>query len=283
MGIAFLIRYGSLLAMLPIVLHAAHKRNRWFLITAAVFVFAILPWSLWSYDNHGTPFKEHTTYYLTGVGLDLKETSEPLEIFIKWFFPLIIPLAIIGVIYALKDNGLRSLRNPYFLFLVFTFASFLLWPIKDGRYLLPAVFPLVYFSMGPLTRVPRNVVIPFLVLALVSQLWMGMSHVDIAKNKYVLLEDGGHWIRDNTAKDSQVMTQSFRQIAFYSQRQTYEVPGDQKNVLRFINEHNITYVLIDSYERTTPKYLQSFIDDAEYRELAAFNDDHGKVAIYGIE
>ncbi len=282
MGMAFLTRYTSLLYLLPIILHASYKREKWFFIALAVAVLVVLPWSLWSYENHGTLLVEHSTYYLESLSLDMEDGAAVLKIFHSWFFPLLVPLFIIGVMVEVKDKGAKGLGNPYLLLFVFTFIAFLLWPVKDERYLLPAVFPVVYFAMIPLSRIPRRLVVPILVLFIFGQLWTGVHHVDTAKNKYDLLEDAGHWLRDNTTRDSRVMTQSFRQIAFYSHRQTYEVPRCSWCPLGFIKSQNVTHILIDSYERTTPKYIHQFVEEQGYRIVARFNDGYGEVVIYEV-
>lgn len=282
MGMAFLIRYASLIVLLPIILHASYKKEKWFLIALIVGLLAVLPWSLWSYENHGTPLKEHSTYYLDSLTLEMSDNFALLKIFYSWFFPLLVPLSLIGVLVEVKDRGAKSIVNPYLLLFVFAFIAFLLWPVKDERYLLPAVFPVVYFAMIPLSRIPRRLVVPILVLFIFGQLWTGVHHVDTAKNKYDLLEDAGHWLRDNTTRDSRVMTQSFRQIAFYSHRRTYEVPRCSWCPLGFIKSQNVTHILIDSYERTTPKYIHQFVEEQGYKIVARFNDGYGEVVIYEV-
>jgi len=282
MGMAFLTRYASLLALLPIIILASHKREKWFFIALTVGILAVLPWSLWSYENHGTPLKEHSTYYLDTLALDTKEAVPLLRMFYRWFFPLLIPLFLIGVLKEMKDRGAKGLGNPYLLLFVFTFIAFLLWPVKDERYLLPAVFPVVYFAIRSISRGPKYLVIPVLILFIFGQFWAGMCHINTAKNKYALLEDAGHWLRDNTPEDSRVMTQSFRQIAFYSHRRTDGIPLSYKWTPGFIKRYNVTHVLIDSYEKTTPQHIYRVVEEQGYEEVARFKDGYGEVIIYEV-
>ena len=282
MGMAFLVKYASLLALLPLILHATYKREKWFVITLFIGTLVVLPWSLWSHENHGTALIEHSTEYLSSLNLDAAGNIEILKIFYSWFSPVLILLFLIGIVKEVKDGGMRSLGNPYLLLFVFTFVAFLLWPVKDSRYLLPAVFPVVYFAIGSLSRGSKRVVIPVLALLVFGQLWTGVHHVDVAKNKYVLLEDAGHWLRDNTPEDSHIMTQSFRQVAFYSHRRTYEVPRCSWCPPGFIKSCNITHVLLDSYEKTTPEHIYQFVEEQGFKEVVRFNDSYGEVIIYEV-
>lgn len=282
MSMAFLTKYVSILVLLPIIVHASYKRERWFVYALAVWVLAVLPWSLWSYENHGTFFKEHTTYYLGSLGLGISETIEPLGIYFSWFFPLIIPMFFVGIFMEIKDKGIKEYGNLYLFLFVLVFIAFFAWPIKDERYLLPTIFPVVYFAIRPLSHVQGRIVVPVMALFIIGQFLTGFYHINTAINKYGLLEDAGHWLGDNTQEDSQIMTQSFRQIAFYSHRQTYEVPENQNWTPEFIERYNITHILIDSYESTTPQYIYRFVEKNGYERVARFNDDYGDVVIYEV-
>lgn len=284
MSISFLIKYTSLIALLPVILHAFYKKEKWILIALSLGILLILPWSFWSYENHGTPFKEHAPGYLKSLSLDIDigENVEALREFNSWFFPLLVPLFFIGVLIEVKDKGVNGLGSLYLLLFVFTFVVFLIWPVKSSRYLLPAVFPVVYFAISLLSRGPKSLVAPILVLFVFSQLLTGVHYIDIAKNKYDLLEDAGHWIRDNTPEDSRIMTQSFRQIAFYSKRRTDEIPKRHYAVLGYIKRYEITHILIDSYEKTTPDYINRIVIGQGYKEVARFHDGYGEVIIYEV-
>ncbi len=282
MGMAFLIKYTSILALFPIILHASYKKEKWFFIALFIGVLLMLPWSIWSYDNHGVPLKEHSSEYLGSLNVGMSESVAILETFRGWFSFFIVPLFFFGIVVEVKERGAKSDGGLYGLLFIFVFTAFLLWPVKDIRYLLPAVFPIVYFAISLLSRFQKHLVAPILVLFVLSQLFAGIDHANTAKNKYVLLEDAGHWIEDNTEEDSHVMTQSFRQTAFYSKRKTYEVPKREWVLLGFVKRYNVTHIMIDSYEKTTPRCLYDFVEGQGYTEAARFNDGYGEVIIYTV-
>jgi hypothetical protein len=282
MAFAFLTKYTSMIALMPLMICAFYKKEGWFLISLFVLSLLVVPWSLWSIDVHDTLLVEHTTHYIESAALGVGGAAAQLKMFNGWFFPLLIPLFVVGVFLEIKEKRARAFGNPYILLFVFTLIAFLLWPIKSERYLLPAVFPVVYFAVALLQRGPKSIVAPILLLFVFGQLWAGVHHIDTAKKKYVLLEDAGHWIADNTEEDSRVMTQSFRQTAFYSKRKVYEVPKRDWVLPGFVKRYNVTHILIDSYEKTTPRYLYDFVEEQGYREAARFNDGYGDVVIYEV-
>ena len=74
------------------------------------------------------------------------------------------------------------------------------------------------------------------------------------------------------------MNQSFRQINFFSHRLTYQIPQDQSFFQRTLEREEIEYVVIDSYEKTTPTYAREFFKDLT--PLVSFQDAVGRVDIY---
>jgi len=283
MGMGFLTKYASLIGLLPLILLATKRKERWFLGAVGIGAIVIIPWSLWSYGAHGTPLISHSMEYLGSFDIKFDESLSVLKIFNAGFFPFVIPLFFVGIIMELKDGGKRGIFNPYILLFVLTLIAFFLWPIKDSRYLLPAIFPVVYFAIGPLSKIPNRLAIFLLALFILGQFSGGMHYMNASKMDYKLLEDGGHWLRDNTEEDSRIMTQSFRQIAFYSQRRTDEIPKRDYAVMAYIKTHNITHILIDSYEKTTPNYINSIINEQGYKVVARFTDGYGEVIIYEVD
>lgn len=282
MAFAFLIRYNSLLGLIPVFIHVLYKKESWFWKPLIVFFIFILPWVAWSYQNHNTLLVEHTTYYLSKLTLYTSEMMENFIVFLKWFSPLVLLLFIGGLGYIWKDKNRKSPDALYLLLIFFTLGAFMIWPIKDERYLMLAIFPIVYFALKPIENLQKNLGTTLLVLIILMQLFTAMSHVNYAKNKYYLLGDGGHWINENTPEESNIMTQSFRQIAFYSKRTTYEVPVNEDWTPEFIEKYHVTHILIDSYERSTPEYIYEFVEKQGYKKIAEFKDENGWVKIYEV-
>ncbi len=282
-ALAFLTKYVAAVYLLPIFLEAIYRRKKWMKYSVATAFFIITPWAAWSMVNHDTPLIEHSTRHLAELNPE-GFYEKALLYFKSWFFSPIILFSLLGVFLKIWREKLKIFTDLYFLLFIFTFLSAFVWPIKSDRYLLASAFPVVYFALHFLSSLEfrlKNAAALLLVIGIVFQVNASIVHLEEASQKYTLLKDAGHWLRDNAPENAEIMTSSFRQIAFFSHRRTYEAPLNESAAVNLIEEKSISHIVIDSYEAMTPSYIYFL---AERYELAwSLKDNYGEVKIYNLE
>lgn len=278
-ALSILTKYASVAYLLPLFIHAAYRREKFALTSAATALILMLPWSVWSQANHGTLLVIHALdqLYKIQLGAGMFRT-EGFSYFKSWFFYPVLVLSLLGGMASIYKKRIYSLVDVYLLLFVFTFLSASVWPVQAERYLLAAVFPAIYFCLHLLSKVnKKKLVSAFLIYAIALQLPSAYTYVGFVKQKGVLLKDSGHWLRENTPEGTVIAAQSYRQINFFAHRRTFQMPTAESDAESFIKENNVSYILIDSYE-ATPLYLYTFAE--RYKLEKEFNDKTGYVRIY---
>jgi len=74
------------------------------------------------------------------------------------------------------------------------------------------------------------------------------------------------------------MAGSFYQISYYSRRITYQIPKDQKKAEELIKGKGVKYVIVDTYEKTTPQYAYTYFE--KYELVNKFSHLGEEVKIY---
>jgi len=269
-GISFLTKSVGILYTFPIILYYLIKMNKKVAVNILCTVLIVLPWAIWSYTHFQTPFVSHSAYLLPQMGSNIISFfTRTLPIFFLGSFLPILPLSILGI----KKSEKTLLLLGFFVFL-----SAFLWPVQEARYLLAGYFLLVYFALLYLKDKRKNIAVAFMVIAVLFQFGATVSVLQTSVVSYGLLDEAGHWLRDNTDENSTVMTQSFRQIHFFSHRNIYQIPQDPSLLQETLEIYQIEYVVIDSYEKTTPQYARDFFEELE--PLVTFKDKVGIVNIY---
>ncbi|MEE8168562.1 MAG: glycosyltransferase family 39 protein [Candidatus Hydrothermarchaeales archaeon] len=285
MALAFMTKYIALLYILPIIFHGLVKREKPLALSLITGILIMLPWSVWSLLNHGTPLVEHSTRYLSHISVNIGEfLAIARPSFNTWPLHLFLVLAILEILreFKFKKGKVGTDNNLYVLLLVLTILPVVMWPIKVERYILAAFFPVIYLGMRFLDSLTENRLVALvLLIGVLSQIVIATNSIEYyACPKYILLEDAGHWLRENTPENSRIMTQSFRQINFFAQRPTYPIPSKPSDADRIIEDEDITHILIDSYEFTTPDYAHNYFD--KYEVSNVFLDSYGGVVIYKV-
>lgn len=269
-GISFLTKSVGVVYTFPIIVYYLIKMNKKVAINILSSVLIVLPWALWSYSHFQTPFVSHSAYLLPQMGSNIATFfTRTLPIFFLGSFLPILPLSILGI---------KKSEKIFLFFGFFVFLSAFIWPVQEARYLLAGYFLLVYLALFYLKDKRKNKVLAFMVIAVLFQFGATVTILKTNVVSYGLLDEAGHWLKDNTDDDSKVMTQSYRQIYYFSHRQTYQIPQDPSMFQRTLERCKIEYVVIDSYEKTTPVYAREFFGKLD--PLITFNDNYGTVSIY---
>ena len=269
-GIAFLTKSVGVIYTFPIIVYYLIKMNKKVAINILSSVLIVLPWALWSYSHFQTPFVSHSAYLLPQMGSNITTFfTRTLPIFFLGSFLPILPLSILGI---------KKSEKTFLLFGFFVFLSAFVWPVQEARYLLAGYFLLVYLALLYLKDKRKNKVLAFMVIAVLFQFGATVTILKTNVVSYGLLDEAGHWLKDNTDEDSKVVAQSYRQIYYFSHRKTYQIPQDPSMFKRTLERCKIEYVVIDSYEKTTPEYAREFFGKLD--PLITFKDNYGTVCIY---
>jgi hypothetical protein len=284
-AMAFLSSYSAILYFLPILIHATLNKHRFILPGLYASAIMILPWAIWSQINFGTPFYEHSGYLVNHlkIGSGLKYFyGNVFPTFLRFTIPLSI-LGFLGVINETQGNGLGLAglsKNMYFQLAVFTILPNSIWPEQTVRYIFPALISLAYFAIRFASMVKyKHILSLLLITGIVFQTTAALRIADYNCPRFQLLEEGGLWLRENTAEDDKLIANSFYQINYFSKRVTFQLPGDTILADAIIEKNHVRFIVVDTYETTilpTPDYLEKF------EPVKKFSHNREEVIIYRV-
>jgi len=117
-----------------------------------------------------------------------------------------------------------------------------------------------------------------LLAGIVAQGTVALGIADYNCPRFLLLKDAGLWLRKNAEENDTLMAGSFYQISYYSRRITYQIPKDQKKAEELIKGKGVKYVIVDTYEKTTPQYAYTYFE--KYELVNKFSHLGEEVKIY---
>jgi len=275
LGLGFLIKYTALIYLSPLIIKEI--KNRKILISFLTFAAVILPWSYWSYENFGTPFKEHAMYLFPYLGGgQIKLFGQTILWFIIGGFPPLVAMAFYQIKKEIVVKKWGILNNEYFLFLLFTLISVLIWPVKADRYLLPAVIPIIFFGIKGLAKLENTFVLKLLVVLIIIQSPILLTETKKDCSEYAILKDAGYWIKDNTPSESRILTQTERQISFFSQRVAIQMPQDLSLIDRDVNHYKIDYILyLGEHGKMPPESIFN-----KYKKVITFRQEDTEMTLF---
>ncbi len=269
-AMSFLTKSVGIIYTFPIFFSYLTTLNKKLIVSFLTTTVIVSPWFIWNYLNFGEFFISHSAYLLPEMGSGtLGFFTRTFPLFIITSFPLMIIVAILGI---------KKSEKIFWGFGLLVLLSSFLWPVQEVRYLLAGYFLLAYFVMSYLKDKKKFIGLSFMAIAVLFQFSATVSVLETTVVSYGLLDEAGTWLKENTSEDSKVMTQSFRQIHFFSHRLTYQIPQDQSLFKKTLEREKIEYIVIDSYEKTTPQYARDFFRDLT--PLVTFEDPAGRVDIY---
>jgi hypothetical protein len=269
-AMAFLTKSVGIVYTFPILVSYVISKNKKVIVSSLTVISITSPWFLWSYLHFGKLFVSHSAYLLPEMGSStFAFFTRTIPIFVITSFPLMIIVSLLGI---------KKSEKIFLGFGLLVILSCFLWPVQEVRYLLAGYFLLAYFALIYLKDKKKFIGLSFMALAVLFQFSATVSVLETTVVSYGLLDEAGIWLKENTSEDSKVMTQSFRQINFFSHRRTYQIPQDPLFFQRTLEREGIEYVVIDSYEKTTPQYAREFFKDLT--PLITFQDSISRVDIY---
>lgn len=127
-----------------------------------------------------------------------------------------------------------------------------------------AVFPLSKISdlISEKSKLSKNtaffIVIVVLILFLIPNITFGNNLTELKKTSYLEVKQSGEWIKENSNPEDIVISSSFPQTAYYSERASYpfhlgyrrDIPRENINgTLKFIQEQKPRYMVISVFEQ----------------------------------
>ncbi|HOG74466.1 MAG TPA: glycosyltransferase family 39 protein, partial [Methanofastidiosum sp.] len=213
-AMSFLTKSVGIIYTFPIFFSYLTTLNKKLIVSFLTTTVIVSPWFIWNYLNFGEFFISHSAYLLPEMGSGtLGFFTRTFPLFIITSFPLMIIVAILGI---------KKSEKIFWGFGLLVLLSSFLWPVQEVRYLLAGYFLLAYFVMSYLKDKKKFIGLSFMAIAVLFQFSATVSVLETTVVSYGLLDEAGTWLKENTSEDSKVMTQSFRQIHFFSHRLTYQ-------------------------------------------------------------
>ncbi|MHA1832841.1 MAG: glycosyltransferase family 39 protein [Candidatus Baldrarchaeia archaeon] len=280
--LGFLVKYSIILYTAPLLLKTfKNSRKKMKVLMLGVIALTLMPWMKWSYENHGTPLVSHSWYLIHYIGGNLEYSIKVVQKRFIWYSPL--PLFIMALFKWLYSYlHWRRIDWEFWLFII-PFLSNLIWYHPTLRYLIAAQSAVIIASiklidaLGGKNRLILTLIcIPFIASSTIEGILMTYNY----SYTFTLLRDAGNWLKYHTNGSIRILTQSFRQISYYSGGTTYYFPKKEK-LWRYIDEMNIEYVSLDNYEKTTPRYAYNAFPNKPL--IANFRGLFDYVRIYRVK
>lgn len=299
-ALGFYFKVSALLVPMTFMVFIALKdrlsafKNKKYYYFALAFLLTLIPYFLWANSNFGTPLAFRQGYS-AGV-----ESSQPfgwynLEFYyfmttgIRDFAPLVIEnisflLFIVGLVIGLKFllylDILAKDRNKCFdpaLFSIIGMAvvsAFYIFYIRgtDDRWVflwLPFIFCIignallfVYSKIQKYNKEAAVIVISILIFGLG---YMQFHHADALikgkENSYLPVKEIGLWIKDNTPPETKVLSISYTQMVYYTERNvsTYSQIKDGTAFEAYIAANRPDLLTVSLFE-PHPEWIYSWIE-----------------------
>ncbi len=272
---AFLTKYSAAVYLLPLlyerVKDGIHPKRCIFQLGLTVAL--ISPWIYWSMANHGTPLVSHSAYLVRYIGGNVEYSLR--VVLLRFYMYLPLPIFLLSIAGWRSECKSRWNQRSFLLFLLPVIAN-ILWYHPTLRYLLIAHASVLIAASYSIKKFSKKVLFCIFLICVVFQCKSGLGLTYSHNWTFSLIEDAGMWIRTHSVDNTTILAQSYRQVHFFSRKVTYYFPEEER-VDRYIKEMNVSIIIIDSYEKTTPKYVYDHFKF--YPCLIEFRDRRGFVII----
>ncbi len=311
LGLSFLTRYNTALFALVAVVYLVYlwfkDRSKVYVVLKSkhtyfsliLFFVVLAPWMLYVQAETGDAI---------GGLMDAQNRMSGYDVasFPWYYYFVLLPrvlsmpvflLFLLGVAYVLykrKNFGVFCL-----VFFLVNFAYFSQFGWKEERMMVSWIPFMVVFSGIGLMKV----VYPWLkrdlkskqlalgVCALVVLLSGYLNYTGVVAPKlqhgtaigYPSLIQASSFVDEMSGQDESIVGASIPQYFWYANRITYGYPRDAKALLDLLDGGDVSFVLINNYERNQPQYVLSLFSQAFLNEQGRFRNpaDEQKVRIFG--
>ena len=275
---AFLTKYSAAVYLLPVLYeHVRSKPNvKRCTFQLCLIIMMISPWVYWSMSNHGTPLVSHSAYLMRYIGGNIEYSLR--VVLLRFYIYLPFPVFILSIVGWLSGRESTWTQRSFLLFILPVIAN-ILWYHPTLRYLLIAHASILIAASHSINKFSRRLILCVFLLCVIFQCKSGLSLTYSHNWTFSLIEDAGIWLRTHWVGNITILAQSYRQVHFFSGKVTYYFPEEMR-VDRYIKEMNVSIIIIDSYEKTTPKYV--YYHFKFYPYLVEFRDRRGFVIVKAV-
>jgi len=179
-GLAVLAHYATLI-FLPLILF--NKKIRSILYSFLFFVIALIPWFIFNYVKTNNFLTSFFDSYLLNIGRQstqsLLEAITQIIIFGNYY----LILAIIGIIFLVKEKRQISELFLFISFGILALISFMKIPYKNPTYLFHFTLPLVYFSSACIKKVRKHIFMFIIILIFIVNIFLAVTFISLPKNE----------------------------------------------------------------------------------------------------
>ncbi len=271
-ALAMLMKISSITIMPTIILYLLWtKKLKWlkekkYWIMILIFILTFSTWMIRNVlvGQNFFPFDlyfgrlepgEHT--------LDVQPSTYYIKNFIPMFSLVLTIFFILGIILGITNRY----KNQELLILWFSlfFILITLQTVKVPRYLLPilpAIALISAYNIDLITNALRKkIIIKYLIIILILLTYavpMNKFSTTLIKEKartFCGLKETGEFLKSVTKPNETIMCASNTQMHWYSDRNVVSFPGNETIFDNFVQENNVSYIVVDVWERTAPKYV----------------------------
>ncbi len=166
--------------------------------------------------------------------------------------------------WGLFCSYLRRFKDtfPFVLYALVFFIIISSQTVKVPRYLLPMLPPIVLVSAVGLDKLMRDfktsgllLVFTILLFVLYSSTSEATALIRSKAKGFCGLKDVGNWLKP-VIGDKGIIAGSTMQIAWYADtNNVYGFPRNESSFDDFVKENNISFIVVDAWERTQPRYV----------------------------
>jgi len=283
----------------PVFLIAVILKDKWrFIIDkrwwVCLFIFGLViaPVLVIYSQHYGNPVTDITSYYLgigkSDLGVEKKTTSYPFAYFKDIPYQLfgssmnnitgnLLIMLIVGSIMFFGEILLginfifknKKIQTKLFIFMWIVVFYILMGHLSGDAifqgYIIPAIpFLFMLFSF-PFFTIEKNYKIKLmplflLVIIVPNMMWAG-EIINIKLDSYGEIKSAGDWIREHSNINDIVISSSYPQIAYYSERKTYpfgvageipedKIPRNESEFHQYVLEEKPRYIVLSAIQRS---------------------------------
>jgi 4-amino-4-deoxy-L-arabinose transferase-like glycosyltransferase len=175
----------------------------------------------------------------------------------------------IDLVWKAKNEKLQTELFLFLLFLVPFFYHAYIGDHFEDRYLMLCFIPFFMILSDALLKVYEwikphgkqlaiGAIIAILLLGAYFQLNMANTTIINKSTSYAPVKDAGLWLKENTLPNETVMTRSYYQNFYYSERETYKISStNETDFIKELKDKKPDYFILSVFEQY-PDFLYSF-------------------------
>lgn len=289
-GLAFYFKVSALLVPMIFIMFIIVKdriavfKDKGNYYYAGSFLVSLIPYFIYSYINYKT-LLGFTTGYSNGViqnnpfewgTLGMYQImTQNLILFILFLIGLVISLKFLLYLdIILKDKEKKLDSNIFCIIALIVTTAFYIFYIRsnvDDRWVF-IWLPFIFFYIGQTysfveKRFKKFAWIMIVIILIGGYLSFSSANslINVKESTYLQVKEAAIWMKDNSAPGTQILSISYPQTVYYSERNVTTYSGwsvDQLN--NFIKEQHPEYITVSGFE-VHPPWIQTWIQENQNR------------------